>query len=131
MKRENDQFRCKSFMIELILAHLADQGVDLSDYPEALQHFFTYIARSNLRTPIVFTDYYPASSVQTVTQTVKIFDPVNAANNVARLYTAQQADAIVDAALGAGDAIDAALAATTKEKTVYYWQKVFGNTFQE
>jgi tRNA nucleotidyltransferase (CCA-adding enzyme) len=130
IKRESDEFRCKSFMIELILAHLADQGADFTDYPEALQHFFTYIARTNLRTPIVFDDYYPAGTAGEITQPVKIIDPVNAANNVTRLYTDAQADSIVTAALDAGDAIDAALAATTKEKTVYYWQKVFGSSFQ-
>ena len=58
MKREQDGFRFKSFMIELILAHLADAGLDFSDYPEALQHFFTYIARSNIRELIAFDDYY-------------------------------------------------------------------------
>ena len=61
---------------------------------------------------------------------MQIIDPVNAANNVAQLYTAADADAIVDAALDAGDAIDAALAAPTKELTVAYWQKVFGSSFQ-
>ena len=61
---------------------------------------------------------------------MQIIDPVNAANNVARLYTAANADAIVDAALEAGDAIDAALAAPTKQLTVAYWQKVFGSSFQ-
>lgn len=49
MKQERDGFRFKSFMIEMILAKLSDQGVDFSDYPEALQAFFTYIARSELR----------------------------------------------------------------------------------
>ena len=47
-KQESDSFRFKSFMIELILAKLADEGCDLSDYPEALQSFFTYIAESGL-----------------------------------------------------------------------------------
>lgn len=130
VKREDEKFRFKSFMIELILAHLADNGKDLSDYPEALQHFFTYVATTNLRSTIIFDDYYAASSVTSVTHPVKIFDPVNAKNNVTCLYTTKQADAIVTAALDAGDAIDAALAATTKEKTVYYWQKVFGTSFQ-
>ena len=51
-------------------------------------------------------------------------------NNVSRLYTAAQADAIVDAALDAGDAIDAALAAPTKHETVYHWRRVFGSSFQ-
>ena len=130
MKRERDGFRFKSFMVEMVLAHLQDEGADFSDYPEALQHFFTYIARSNFRERIVFSDYYRPSAVGTFTETVQIIDPVNAQNNVSRLYTAQQADAIVDAALDAGDALDAALAAPTKQETVYYWQKIFGSSFQ-
>lgn len=130
VKAERDGFRFKSFMIELILAQLCDKGLDLADYPEALQHFFTYIGKTNLREKIVFEDCYPAAKAGSFTTPVQIIDPVNANNNVSRLYTAAQADAIVDAALTAGDAIDAALAATTKEKTVYYWQKVFGPSFQ-
>jgi hypothetical protein len=130
IKREQEGFRFKSFMIELILAHLADQGLSFADYPEALQHFFTFVARSNMRERIVFTDYYPSSAVGTFADPVKIIDPVNAKNNVSGLYTAAQADAIVDAALDAGDAIDAALAAPTKQETVRYWQKVFGSSFQ-
>jgi hypothetical protein len=130
MKQERDGFRFKSFMIEMILAKLCDDGFDFSDYPEALQSFFTYIGRSNLRERIVFADHYPASDAAKVKDPVQIFDPINCTNNVARLYTEAQADAIVEAALDAGDAIDAALAAPTKQLTVYYWQKVFGNAFQ-
>ncbi|MDK1389521.1 CBASS oligonucleotide cyclase [Sinorhizobium sp. 8-89] len=130
MKRERDGFRFKSFMVEMVLAHLQDRGADLSDYPEALQHFFTYIARSDFRERIVFSDYYPSSAIGTFSEPVQIIDPVNAENNVSRLYTSQQADAIVEAALDAGDAIDAALSAPTKQETVYYWQKIFGPSFQ-
>ncbi|MEK7529783.1 MAG: CBASS oligonucleotide cyclase [Patescibacteria group bacterium] len=130
IKRENDSFRFKSFMIEMILSRLCDKGLDFSDYPEALQHFFTYIARNNMRERIVFSDYYNPTTVGSFSESVQIIDPVNAKNNVGRLYSAAQADAIVDAALQAGEAIDAALAAPTKQETVYYWQKVFGSTFQ-
>jgi hypothetical protein len=130
IKREQEGFRFKSFMIEMILAHLADQGLSFADYPEALQHFFTFVARSNMRERIIFTDYYPSSTVGAFAEPVKIIDPVNAKNNVSGLYTAAQADSIVDAALDAGDAIDAALAAPTKHETVRYWQKVFGSSFQ-
>jgi len=130
MKRERDGFRFKSFMIELVLAHLADAGLDFSDYPEALQYFFTYLARSNIRELIAFGDYYDPSCVADLSEPVKIIDPVNAKNNISKLYTEVQAAAIVDAALDAGDAIDAALAAPTKQETVRYWQKVFGSAFQ-
>ena len=129
-KRERDGFRFKSFMVEMILSKLSDQGVDFSDYPEALQSFFTYIAKTDMRELIVFNDYYAPNTVGITTTPVKIIDPVNAENNVANLYTNTQADMIVDAGLDAGDAIDSALSATTKQDTMYYWQKVFGSTFQ-
>jgi len=130
MKLERSEFKFKSFMVELIMAKLLDDGKDFSDYPEALQHFFTYLATSNLDELIYFSDYFTRSQIPTFTDRVKIVDPVNPKNNAAKLYTSAQAEAIVDAALDAGDAIDAALSATTKERTVYYWQKVFGTSFQ-
>lgn len=128
-KAERDGFRFKSFMIELILSKLADEGQDLSDYPEAMQAFFTYVARSGLRERVFFEDYFPASNVGVFQHPVQIIDPVNPKNNAASLYTEQDARVMVDAALDAGDAIDAALVATTKGDTVRYWQKVFGSAF--
>jgi hypothetical protein len=130
VKRERDGFRFKSFMLEMILSHLCDQGLDFSDYPEALQHFFTYIARTNMRERIAFADYYKPKTIGSFSEPIQIIDPVNAKNNVSRLYTDAQADAIVSAALDAGDAVDAALTAPTKQETIYYWQKVFGTSFQ-
>lgn len=130
LKAEDPDFRFKSFMVEMILAKLCDDGVDFSDYPEALQHFFTYVAKSDMREQIVFADYYDPSSVGVLSDRVQIIDPVNADNNVARLYTTSNSDAITEAALDAGDAIDAALAAPTKQLTIAYWQKVFGSSFQ-
>lgn len=130
VKDEQPGFRFKSFMIELILSHLCYRGLDLSDYPEALQHFFTYVARTGMREKIVFTKHYHASAVGRFPDPVQVIDPVNAENNVASLYTPAQADAIVEAALAAGDAIDAALTAPTKQETIYYWRKVFGDSFR-
>ena len=130
IKRENPDFKFKSFMVELILAHLSDNGCTFSDYPEALQAFFTYITQSDMRERIAFKDYYPLSAIGDFTEPVQIIDPVNSENNASKLYTIRNADEIVDIALDAGDAIDAALAAPTKQETVYYWQKVFGPSFQ-
>lgn len=129
MKNERTEFKFKSFMVELIMAKMLDDGKDFSDYPEALQHFFTYIANCNLEELVYFTDYYPKSNIPIHTERIKIIDPVNEKNNAAKLYTQQQAEAIVEAAIDAGDAIDAALTATTKQDTIYYWQKVFGPSF--
>ncbi len=129
LKQENPSFRFKSFMVEMILSRLCDDGAQFSDYPEALQHFFTYLARTGLGERIVFTDYYAANTVAQFTEPVQILDPVNNDNNVAQLYTEHQAAAIVDAAMDAGDAIDAAMLAPTKEDTVRYWRRVFGPSF--
>ena len=130
-KREDTSgsFRFKSFMVELILAHLADQGVALNDYPEALQSFFTFVATDQLRSVISFTDYYSAGSCAQTAEPVRIWDPVNCENNVAKLYNASNQALIVDAALDAGDAIDSALRAPSKGETIRYWQKVFGPSF--
>lgn len=130
MKSEREEFRFKSFMIELILAKLCDDGVDFSDYPEAMQAFFTYVARTGLRERIVFDDHYPTAQVGDLSDLIQIIDPINHKNNVSRLYNAANVAAIYDAALDAGDAIDAALKATTKEKTVQHWQKVLGPSFR-
>lgn len=130
VKSTNPDFRFKSFMIELMLSHLADAGLDFSDYPEGLMHFFTYVAKSAMREKIWFSDYYQQSAVGSFHHPVQIIDPVNGQNNVSCLYTVEHADMIVDAALEAGDAIDSALRATTKQNTVRYWQKVFGSSFQ-
>lgn len=128
-KQEDESFRFKSFMIEMIVAYLSDRGTMLNDYPEALQSIFTYLASDTFRTAIVFDDYYDPSSCAATSDPVRIWDPVNCQNNVANLYTAANRDLIVEAALEAGDAIDAALRAITKGESIRYWRKVFGSTF--
>jgi tRNA nucleotidyltransferase (CCA-adding enzyme) len=124
------KFSFKSFMVELILAYLCDQGMDFSDYPEALKEFFHYVARSNMRERIVFADYYDPLIVDPLPGPVQIIDPVNPKNNVGRLCANEEADAIVDAARVAEDEIDLAWSEPTKESTAYYWQKVFGSPFK-
>jgi len=87
-KRNNQSFRFKSFMAELILAHLADNGLDMSNYPSALESFFAYVVSTGLSKRISFTDYYAASKLPSSNGAViEIFDPVNANNNVAFRYT--------------------------------------------
>ena len=128
-KRQNHEFRFKSFMVELILAHLADRGTELRDYPEALASFFNYIATDEFRSVIAFSDFNDLKDCPASSDPIRIWDPVNCANNVACLYTSRQKSLIVEAALEAGDAIDAALRAVTKGDTVRYWQIVFGSAF--
>jgi len=129
LQKQNEDFRFKSFMTELIVAHLADTGTALNDYPEALAGFFNFLASDGFRTTIAFSDYYKPSDCKTTSDPIRIWDPVNCQNNVAKLYNKKNRDLVIQAALDAGDAIDAALRATTKAETVRYWQKVFGPAF--
>ncbi|MXQ65579.1 nucleotidyltransferase [Actinomadura rayongensis] len=127
-----DKFRFKSFMIELICAHLLDTGrVDFTDYVAALEGFFDYIVRTDLRERIAFDTYYPASALPTERiGEIEIFDPINPENNTARLYEARDRIRIVDAAEAALDAITEASFATTKDQAVKCWQVVLGSRFR-
>ena len=123
-------FRFKSFMTELLLAHLFDRGLDGSDYAAALFEFFAYIRRTGLKERIIFTDNYAASSVGKTDAPIQIFDPVNPQNNVASQYTETNRLAIVEAAEDAADAIAFARRATTKGDAVEQWQLVLGSNFR-
>lgn len=128
-KQEDEGFRFKSFMIEMIVCKLADRGVALNDYVEALASFFNHLVTDEFRTSISFDDYYDPKSCAVTKDPIRIWDPVNCENNVSKLYTAQNRQKLLDAAMDAADAIDSALYATTKGETVRYWQKVFGPNF--
>ncbi len=131
LKVEDDTFKCKSFMIELLVAHHADNGLDMSDYPKALEAILSDIARTGLENRIIFDDYYPLSDVQTErTGIIEIFDPVNPSNNIVDKYTIVDRDRIIQAAGDAGDAIAEAHYATTKARAVECWQRVLGPSFR-
>jgi hypothetical protein len=128
-KKDDSEFRFKSFMIELVIAYLADGGLDLCDYPEALAAVFAFIATDQFKSIIAFADNYSTASCPTDEYPIRIWDPVNCENNVAKLYTEAQREKIIDAALDAGDAIDSALRAPTKGETLNYWRRIFGPSF--
>jgi tRNA nucleotidyltransferase (CCA-adding enzyme) len=128
-KDRNTEFRFKSFMVELIMAHLLDEDLDCSNYHEALACFFNYIVKTGLKSRISFQDYYLPVAIRVPPKPLQIIDPVNPENNVADLYTAENVDLIRETAEDAADAIDYAGYATTKAETVAQWQRVFGPTF--
>jgi len=130
-KAENNNFRFKSFLVEMVVAHLSDNNrLTINNYPLALKQFFDAIAAGLLDSKIFFTDYYPVESVAELGDLVQVFDPVNPENNVTSDYNDTNLNLLVEAALSAGDAIDAANYAPTKQETVDYWRKIFGNTFK-
>lgn len=134
-KRLDGDFRCKSFLIELIVAYLASVGwqgepLALDDYPTALEQVFAFITTSRLAQRIAFTDYYSTNDLPGATgATIEVFDPVNPANNIVASYTAFDRDRLVNAAHDALDAIGEAEYADTKGRAVACWKRVFGPGF--
>lgn len=128
-KGSDESFRCRSFMVEMICAHLAPT-TDMSDYPSALEAVFGYLVRSGLETRISFSDYYPASKLPADrVGPIEIFDPVNEANNVTQDYTQADRSRIVTAAEDAADALAEASFATTKARAQECWRRIFGPSF--
>ena len=118
-------------MIELLWARLAVTGTPLSDYPKALEYFFTYIIKTGLKQRVFFTDHYAASRLPaSSTGVIEIFDPVNPDNNIAKNYAETDRQAIVTAARDALDAIVDARYATTKGEAVECWQDILGRGFK-
>lgn len=133
-KRLDDRLRFKSFLGELIVAHLAVHGfrgpLDLADYPRALEKVFSYVVSTGLRERIAFDDFYPLSALPVPgADPVEVIDPVNPDNNVAHGYTDLDRQAIVAAAHGAIDNLSYAEYATSKSAAVEAWRRVLGPTF--
>jgi|SRR5665213_1992799 len=126
-KEENQYFKFKSFLIELIVAKLADGGQDLSDYIKALEAIFAYIVKSGLSQTISFSDYYSLGKLpKNDPGPIRAYDPVNPNNNVASGYSEAMRKQIVEAANDALDAITYANRATTKGVAVEQLKKIFG-----
>jgi hypothetical protein len=130
-KKADSSFRLKSFISEMLVSHLADTGVSMGDYPAALEAFFRYVVKSQLKQRISFTDYYPASKLPAATgKPIEIFDPVNEANNVAAGYSEQDRQRIVNAAEQSLERLAEARFATTRGRAVDSWQDVLGSSFR-
>lgn len=131
LKDADGDFKFKSFMGELIAAHLLDTGTSFTDHVAALEAFFDYVVRSELREQIVFTDYTPVAKLPARGDApIEILDPVNPDNNIAKRYTDTDRLRVVAAAEEALDALTEARYAATKAQAVECWQVVLGTGFR-
>lgn len=121
----------RSFLVELILSKLSDDGMDFDDYKETLKSFFLFVIENDLSAPIFFTDYFKASdySVGSSGNSIEIWDPVTPSNNVAKDCSMHLRDSVVEAAEDALDTLTYADNATTKGEAVQCWKDVLGNSF--
>lgn len=126
----DEDFRFKSFLIELLWAHLADGGLDLSDYTKALEGFFKYVVKTELSEQVAFSDFCTPEEIPSRSRAaIEVLDPVNATNNVAELYGGTDRDRIVSESHRALSAVSEARFAS-KGRAITCWQKVLGPTFK-
>jgi len=130
--QDHPDLKFKSFMIELLWADLADGGLDLSDYPTALEGFFQYVVQTEFDDLVTFTDFCKAANppARDASVPIEVIDPVNPDNNVAVRYDRVGKDLIIAACADAFDALAEARFATTKTRAVDCWQTVLGPSFR-
>ncbi len=134
-KRTDEDLRCKSFMLELVVAQLwatgwRGQSLAVNDYPRAFEQVLAYLANTELQHTIAFDDFYDMVEVPSVYDPIKIWDPVNPANNVARSYTEADRKRLVDRAGHALEDVSYAALAPTKTIANEAWGNVFGPSFE-
>lgn len=129
-QRDPDSFRFKSFLVELILCRMSDDGVPFDDYPTLLESFFERLLTDRFTSQVAFTDLCKASDLPARgTDPIQVLDPVNVGNNVAARYTVADRDRILAASQDAYDALTEARFATTKGRAVACWRDVLGPQF--
>jgi tRNA nucleotidyltransferase (CCA-adding enzyme) len=129
-ERDTHGFSMRSFLVELIMAKLADEGCKFADYHTGLEHFFMYVQRTGLKERIAFRDNYALSALPArSTAAVEIFDPVNPANNVASTMMENTRQTFVKLAEQALDALSYARTCQTKADALECWREVMGATF--
>jgi hypothetical protein len=133
-KRTDESLRCKSFLLELLVAHLWDHGwngspLQVNDYPRAFEQVLSFIARTELTLPISFSDFYAGKELKASADPIQIWDPVNPANNVARTYTDEDRARLVKQATTALEEISWAAQAPTKGDANDAWRTLLGPSF--
>jgi len=114
----------KSFVIELIVAHVLDTEGNAGTIEQRFRRVLLYIAQSGLKEKIQFAEN--GAPFGTFTDPVVIIDPVYSLNNVATRITEAERVMIVAAAQNAWEAAHFASAEDDNE----VWKELFGPRFR-
>lgn len=127
--RNKNEFKMKSFLIEMIWAHIADKEGISDDIVTALQQFFRYIVNTEMKDPIIFEDNYKKSEVSIVEGQANIFDPVNPNNNLGYSLDNIKLERVIDEADEALGFLSLAIQASTKNVAEASLKRIFGTSF--
>ena len=114
----------KSFVIELIMAHVLAQQGTAGSIEQRFRNFLLYIAQSGLKEEISFPEN--TAPFAKFTDPVVILDPVCSLNNVASRVTEAERQEIVAAATEAWERAAHASAGNDNE----VWKELFGPRFK-
>lgn len=114
----------KSFVIELVMAHVLELHGRDGSLESRFRCFLLYIAQSGLKDRIVFPEN--VGVIPNFTDPVVIVDPVCNTNNVASRLSEAERQEIVEAAQAAWEAAHFASA----EDDLELWKDVFGRRFK-
>lgn len=126
-RNEHDLDHFRSFMIELVVAHLFDFQAAASSLESGLQRFFLFVAQSELKNVITFPELGKVTSFPQ--DPVVILDPVNKDNNVAGRLTDDERIEIVKESGVAFETIETAKWKAAKGETIDLWKEVMGRSF--
>jgi tRNA nucleotidyltransferase (CCA-adding enzyme) len=126
-RNEQELDHLRSFVIELIAAHLLDQQGPAESLESGLQRFLLYVAQSGLKDPISFSEAGEVTSFPSAP--VVILDPVNNENNVAMRLTEDERADICSTAEKAWNTLVTASFNGTKGETLDLWKEVMGRSF--
>jgi tRNA nucleotidyltransferase (CCA-adding enzyme) len=119
------EIKLKSFMVELLMAHLLEKNGKTESIEQRFRDFLLYIAQSELKEVIRFPEN--GDLVPTFKDPVVILDPVNSSNNVASRLTEAERIEIIRAA---NSSWEAACFASQSDGEDELWKELFGARFK-
>ena len=115
----------KSYLIELIMAHILDKHGAIGTIEERFQKFLLFIVQSELKEVISFSHIVDKS--QFSNDSVVILDPFCDKNNVANRITESERKNIINTVIKSWEKVHFA----SVEGDVSIWRDVFGRRFKE
>jgi tRNA nucleotidyltransferase (CCA-adding enzyme) len=112
-----------SYLMELLVARAFAQGIP-QGRDVALHAFFSWLANSATKRPIVFTDFYAAGDVAVPEAPMMVLDPASPRNNVAATLSEAHVAELVSVADRCRARSGTALEATSRREAAQIWREI-------
>ena len=116
-----------SFFLSLLVAHAVKTGLPRG-WDQAVFSIFETIHRTQLSSPIYFTDFYKQIKVVS-NDPVIVVDPSNPSNNVTKFMDIKIKKSFLNAWENGYIQAKKAVNSKTKKDKIFYWKEIFGERF--